>query len=608
MNLQGSLKPWHIWLGNLPPWIRYNPAFMLCFAIINNKLKMESAKKYYDFAATYEMNELHRTGIYGVRIIMYGTSLDCPGRRELLSMQSVQAYYPCPTCLHTWQPGPSTLIYGGYRRFLPQGHPWRAKTFRVGDKTYEFIDVESRPPAIKRTDTLSALAAVRARPNAPFLGHKALPLLWNWLGADWGRSMPDQMHDLKCFSEMCMKGLVGRASDGFYKNWGSRDDAHRAVCQKFGIFNDFVEGALPPWRLTRAQVNLMDKRVKSMWWPHYTDKLCFKGHSFWKKTDRIWKAKHRLFVLLTILPTCLRGFVKATHFALLHIIDALRQLEGQRLAVHEALQRGIDPHDSHVVDEREIQSLGRQLLKGLLLLEGSFPVTHLNPIMHHLVHYAAETARVGSAAWTSMNSFERNNKRMKGMVRSNRFPEASLANDTQVDIAARATSLDEVLRKNAQPPPLFKFCLKPLPTMYFLSKRQKYCLSMLGVQGGLTSVRSYMVARIKGMHFSCGEWGQRTCGSVFTTVYRGRSRYGILDRFLFVRGKEYAAVTWLSPPVYPYHPITVVVRVSHQEYQPLNRCVIPCDRIEPCGICVMPDEDGVHYYMMRDRGFDRRVQ
>ena len=37
---------------------------------------MQAAKKYYDFAAVYEMNDLHRNGIDGVRVIMYGTSAD----------------------------------------------------------------------------------------------------------------------------------------------------------------------------------------------------------------------------------------------------------------------------------------------------------------------------------------------------------------------------------------------------------------------------------------------------------------------------------------------------------------------------------------------------
>jgi hypothetical protein len=604
----GSVKPWQICLLSLPPWLRYKAKHMFCLAIIPNALKMQAAKKYYDFAAAYEMNDLHLTGIYGVRVIMHGTSLDSPGRRELLGMQSVQAYYPCHTCMHTWQPGLSKVIHGGYRRFLPEEHAWRAKTFRVGNFQYEFRDVECRQPPVRRTDTLVSLAVLRATPARPFLGHKSLPFLWNWLGADWGRNMPDRLHDLKCFCEMTLKGFVGRGSDGFYKNWGSRDAQHRADCRIFGIFDEFVAGALPPWRLSKEQRKLMDTRVKSMWWTHYSDKLAWKGYSFWMKTDRIWKAKHKILCLLTVLPTCLRGFVAAAHLAIVYIVDALKQLDGQFIATHEAMQLGVSPHDSPIVDESAIKAVGRQLLKGLVMLEGSFPVSHLNPALHHLVHYAVETARVGSLVWVSMNSFERNNKRMKGMVRSNAHPDVSLANDTQVDIAARVNSLDKDLL-GTQPPPLITLSTKISGGLYIPTRRQRYCMSLIGVKR-FDHIQGYNVARIRGIHFSCGEWGQRTCGSVFTTVYRGRSVYGILDRFMFVHGVEYAAVTWLSKPFYPYAPITLVVRVRMllAADQPLNRCVIRCDRIEPCGVNVMPDEDGVHYYMMRTRGFDRRLQ
>ena len=581
---------------------------MLCLAIIPNGLKMQAAKKYYDFAATYEMNYLHRTGIDGIRVIMYGTSLDCPGRKELLAMQSVQSYYPCHVCMHTWQPGPVKVIHGGYRRFLHEEHPWRQKTFRFAQCVFEFRDVESRDPPVHRTDALVSLAVLRARPTRPYLGHKFKPLLWNWVGADWGRSMPDRMHDLKCFCEMLLRLLVGLGSDGFYTGWRGKDVQHRNECRVFGIFEDFVAGAPPPWRLTPSQRKLMDRRVKSMWWTHYCDKLAWKGHSFWMKTDRIWKAKHKILCLLTILPTCLRNFVKATHLAILHIVDALRQLEGQFVAIFEVNELGISSCDSPIVDENNIKALGRQLLEGLVLLEGSTPVSHLNPALHHLTHYAAETARIGSLAWVSMNTFERNNKRMKGMVRSNLDPEASFANDIQVDIATRVTSLEKDLL-DAEPPPLITVS-SPIPGgLYFPTKRQRYCMSLLGVER-FQYTQGYNVARIRGTHFVCGEWGQRTCGSVFTTVYCGRSVYGILDRFMLVHEEVYAAVTWLSEPVYLYRPITLVVRVHMipPEDQPLNRCVIKCNRIEPCGVNVMPDEDGVHYFMMRTRGFDRRTQ
>ena len=90
-------------------------------------------------------------------------------------------------------------------------------------------------------------------------------------------------------------------------------------------------------------------------------------------------------------------------------------------------------------------------------------------------------------------------------------------------------------------------------------------------------------------------------GSVFTVVYCGASMYGILDRIIVVDGVEYATVTWFSKPVYPYDPIKVVVRVSLTQEQPVHRC----DTIEPCGVNVMSDEDGTHFFMLRTRGYDR---
>ena len=599
MLRQGSVKPWLHFVCNLPPWLRYRAENMLVQAIIPAKLKDQAARKYYNFAASFEMNRLYREGVNGVRVVLYGTSLDSPGRRELLAMQLVSAYYCCPTCLHTWQPGPfQKVVCGGYRRFLMPGHPMRAKIFCFRGLRYEFRDVERRAPPIKRTDSLVALMVARARPKRPFMGHKGDPFLLRWLAADWDANMPDKMHDVKCFTEMVVKCLVG----GFFEGW-NKDGRHRKECEVFGIFDDFVDGGHPPWRLTRNQVKLMDKRIKSMWWGHYTDKLCYNGHSFWTKTDRMWKATHKSFCLLVLLPTCLRGFVKAAHLALLHIVDGLRRLDGQTVSVYEALSLGVEP--GLVIDKRTIHRDGMQLLVGLLLLEGSFPVSHLNPNAKHFVHYGQATARVGSLRWTSMPSFERCNKRLKGLVRSNQYPETSLANTLQMDIATRIDDLDNTLEECSGPVTL-RVSTQIRGVLYIPTKREQFCMSLLGVKC-FKRIRSYSVAWIQGEHFSCGEWGKSTCGSVFTTVYCGHSVYGILDRFLQVDGEMYAAVTWLSKPEYPYAPIKLVVRVKQlpKADQPVIRCVISCDRIDPTPVHVMPDEDGTHYYMMREKGFDR---
>ena len=40
-------------------------------------------------------------------------------------------------------------------------------------------------------------------------------------------------------------------------------------------------------------------------------------------------------------------------------------------------------------------------------------------------------------------------------------------------------------------------------------------------------------------------------------------------------------------------------------HQLLYPSVIPVDRIEHCTISVLPHSDGIHFYMMRDKGIDR---
>lgn len=140
----GSVKPIQYFIGNLAPWLRYCGRHMLIHALIPAHLKGKKAKKYYDWIGVNEMKTLYRHGVNGVRVIMYGNTLDTPGRREILSMQSVTAFYPCPHCLHTWQPGLRGQVYGGYRRFLAPESPWRHKQFVFMGHSYQFRDIEFR--------------------------------------------------------------------------------------------------------------------------------------------------------------------------------------------------------------------------------------------------------------------------------------------------------------------------------------------------------------------------------------------------------------------------------------------------------------------------------
>ena len=82
-----SVKPIQYFIGNLAPWLRYKLDYMVLHMLILASLKGQAAKKYYDWAANYEMNALHTHGVNGVRVSVFGMTLDTPGRRELLQLQ-----------------------------------------------------------------------------------------------------------------------------------------------------------------------------------------------------------------------------------------------------------------------------------------------------------------------------------------------------------------------------------------------------------------------------------------------------------------------------------------------------------------------------------------
>ena len=82
----GSVKPFQYFICNLPPWLRYKLKHLLIHILIPAHLKGIRSKKYYDFLGK-EMTDLYVNGVDGVKVIVFGTTLDTPGRRELLNMQ-----------------------------------------------------------------------------------------------------------------------------------------------------------------------------------------------------------------------------------------------------------------------------------------------------------------------------------------------------------------------------------------------------------------------------------------------------------------------------------------------------------------------------------------
>ena len=143
--------------------------------------------------------------------------------------------------------------------------------------------------------------------------------------------------------------------------------------------------------------------------------------------------------LQVILATCLRDKVPAVHRALLKLIFALRRLDGQVVSQSEAERMRIEP-GMHVLDRRSLTEIHMDIIIGLVMLEGSLPACHLNPLLHRFVHYATKTAMVGCLRWFSMYAFERYNKKIKNLVRNPCAPLPCIATGIQLNISARFLS------------------------------------------------------------------------------------------------------------------------------------------------------------------------
>ena len=117
----------------------------------------------------------------------------------------------------------------------------------------------------------------------------------------------------------------------------------------------------------------------------------------------------------------------------------------------------------------------------------------------------------------------------------------------------------------------------------------------------------YKSVKILQVHFTSGEWGHMSCGSVVTSVKHGKSLYGVVKKFVRSRGSGFAIVKWLSVPEYPFLPNRLVVRVTlgNIDLQRRYGSVLSLHDIEPTPVYVSPSDDGTHYFLMREKGYDR---
>ena len=203
---------------------------------------------------------------------------------------------------------------------------------------------------------------------------------------------------------MFVRLLIGKTTNYAW----TRDAKHRLHAKKLDVFPSIwpdVAGELP-WRLTKEQRILLDRRTSNIAWPHYVEPLYYRGASFWKKPSRMWKSRRKYRLLLFVLPVLLRDQVPKLLSAFLLLTSALRRLDGQVYSYEAAVSLGILP-GSRALNHAEVDSIGKDLVLALVLLEGCTPITNLIPSMHHMVHYGEYAKTHGILRFYWMMAFER---------------------------------------------------------------------------------------------------------------------------------------------------------------------------------------------------------
>lgn len=529
-------------------------------------------------------------------------------------MESSVSFTGCCVCTHCWS---THRNYDGYRRFLARGSRGRQREVMYGGHRYEYAASEARPvPKYRTNDFVRSATAFAKQRGAPYMGHKHAPLLSLWPGYDWRRmNIPDVMHDIKLLVEMLLKVMIGKGIDrgnGGYKSW-SNDRTHRVQSQQRDIFRDIWpdrNGNLP-WRLTAAELAELEERMRRVTWPHYVDRHYYEGCSFWRKPGRLWKTQRKVVLLYFILATQLRDKLPRLRVALFTIIWALRRLDGQVYSHEAAMTLGVLP-GSRTIDPTQLPAIHRDLIVGLCLLEGCLPVLHLNPALHHIVHFAQYTMTHGCLRSLWMMYFERYNKHIKSLVHDVSHPEANLGNSVSADVSARYMS--SVMGKGFDLTTDYHHCcLLSSPDAKFsgLTRKEVNDFRLLGHRVDGLSASAFKIAFIMGVHFRAGEWNTHPrCGSVITLTQKdGRSYYARVVRFLKIDGDDspgFASVCWFGKPTYP-HGVPLVVSVgddgSAVDFEFTS--IIGITQIEPSRVMVEYDIRPGVFYMMRDSGYDR---
>lgn len=500
-----SLMPVEFINLSLPPHLRYDPDNIMMWMLIPHEMSANNQLKYFKYVSLQELNPLQTRGAPGpdgpVHIKLFGASLDLKGKEKFYNQISVTGYCGCSTCSVHFDKGPKGPISACSRRFLPAGHPLRAKTCTFEGQRFTFRNEETRTaPAKKTTQTIfTFLAFVRQLGVEHYLGQRGPPMLMSMQGFKYECfNILEWMHNLKCAFDNFCDLLVGGDE--------KKDMKARTTSEILGVFpdiwtdkvtylsqvrhrllaslqDDVINRADATWirRWLRICAITMDKRTRirelrarlvqlrdmaARGDPIPTDKL---KPLPWRLSPKARVVVNRRAATLCYphyTPVCHIGkdsFINGTGCwrtaskLLCFLVILVPILRGFVTTFRAGLRRvvyGLRILEGQTCSVNEAAALNLKscnvflrksdigmarilILTGLAMIEGCCPICLLVPALHCLCHYGDGAALWGLLKLLWMISFERYNKKCKNITSNKTFPLQSLSNALVRDATAR---------------------------------------------------------------------------------------------------------------------------------------------------------------------------
>ena len=116
-------------------------------------------------------------------------------------------------------------------------------------------------------------------------------------------------------------------------------------------------------------IKVVDDRICKIVYPHGVEGCSKDNTGFVRNMNRVRKSSQKLFALMNVITTVLRGYVPELRFGLRKLVWGLKILEGRCVNAAEAAELNIAPGSRPLLEE-DILKAAELVTEGLSYIEG----------------------------------------------------------------------------------------------------------------------------------------------------------------------------------------------------------------------------------------------